>query len=387
MKKRFLIAVLSAVMALPMAACGADGKGTAEIPENSESADAVSDVAAAAESDSTIGIANPWHDCTEEEAYEVAPNLFSVPEGATNVVWSMMDPETSESEYSWPLVQMTFDLDGNSFVAREQYGTSDPSADISGLYYNWTAQDDITLANWAGGNMTGVYSRYIGDDKYVDLVTWYDIETGASYALSVEADNLDGFDLQAVAEAMYDESKQIGANIPEDDEYIPTDITGCETFTQIVDKLTSGQGYANATIDGTDVLLVTNYTFNNDVDGGVFNAAIDSEVYRYNDSGVPEYIGYVKAGGTAYPLAIYDGKLYAGGNHGIRRFTITDGIFCIDEEAYVEYDTNGDATYYHHSDLRELDGDENAVVPDDSAMLNMYADLENAEVIEYSVVQ
>ena len=95
----------------------------------------------------------------------------------------------------------------------------------------------------------------------------------------------------------------------------------------------------------------------------------------------------MKAGGTAYPLAIYDGKLYAGGNHGIRRFTITDGIFCIDEEAYVEYDTNGDATYYHHSDLRELDGDENAVVPDDSAMLNMYADLENAEVIEYSVVQ
>ena len=386
MKKRFMLAFLSMSMTLSMAACGAKTDESTVITESTES---VSEESAVANSTETTEITNPWHDCTEEEAYEVAPNLFSAPEGAKNVVWSMMDPEISESEYSWPLVQMTFDLDDNSFVSREQYGTSDPATDISGLYYTWTVQEDITLANWGGGNMAGVYSRYIGDDKYVDLITWYDIETGASYSLSVEAADLDGFDLQAVAEAMYDESKQIGANIPEDEEeYVPTDITGCDTFTQIVDKLAKGYGYANATIDGTDVLLVATGTFNNDINGGKFNAAIDSEVYRYNDSGVPEYLGYVQAGGTAYPLAIYDGKLYAGGNHGIRKFTITDsGLFCVDEEAYVEYDSNGNATYYHRSDLRELDGDENAIVPDDSAMLALYSDLEKAEVIEYSVVQ
>jgi len=385
MKKRFITSIMAISMAISMAACGS---GAAEAP-TTETSEAVENVTEAASSESTkeIEIANPWRECTEDEAYAVAPNLFSAPEGATNIVWRMMETEAKENEYTWPLVELTFDLDGNSFVAREQLIASDEPTDISGLYYNWTVEDDITLANWGGGNMTGKAYRYIGDDKYVDLITWFDIETGADYSLTVEAADLDGFDLQAVAEAMYDESKQIGANMP-DDEYVPTDITGCDTFTQIVDKLEKGSGYANATINGVDVLLVTKYTFNNSPDGGVFNAAIDSEVYRYNEAGVPEYLGLVEAGGTAYPLAIYDGKLYAGSNHWIKKYTIASGsILCIDEEAYVEYDGNGNGTYYHHSDLRELDGDENAVVPDDSAMKAMYADLEKAEVIEYSVVE
>ena len=117
--------------------------------------------------------------------------------------------------------------EGVSFTAREWYGVPEDT-DISGMYYTWTAEDDVTLANWAGGLMPGKAYRFIGDDKYVDLITWHDLETGALYSLSCEAPSLDGFDIQAVAEAMYDESKQ-EANLIPDDEDKPNTKKNCRT--------------------------------------------------------------------------------------------------------------------------------------------------------------
>ena len=65
---------------------------------------------------------------------------------------------------SHTLVQLSFDLNGDSFTARAQV-TGDRTADISGMYYEWTQQDDVTLANWADGQMKGKYYRYIGKDE------------------------------------------------------------------------------------------------------------------------------------------------------------------------------------------------------------------------------
>ncbi len=45
------------------------------------------------------------------------------------------------------------------------------------MYYDWTVIDEGTLANWGGGNMPCRAYRYIGDDEYVDVVLWFDIET------------------------------------------------------------------------------------------------------------------------------------------------------------------------------------------------------------------
>ncbi|WP_292213581.1 hypothetical protein [Butyrivibrio sp.] len=39
------------------------------------------------------------------------------------------------------------------------------------------------------------------------MITWYDVEIGISYSLSTQDKDLDGFDIQAVAEQMYDEIK------------------------------------------------------------------------------------------------------------------------------------------------------------------------------------
>lgn len=191
---------------------------------------------------------------------------------------------------------------------------------------------------------------------------------------------------EAVAESMYDESKQASAMIPDEEDHVPYDITGCDTFTDIVDSLPEGYGYANTTIDDIDVLLVCDYVFDNSDDASGVYAAIDADIYYYSEDGVPTYAGYVTAGGTAYPLAVADGKLYVCGNHFAKVMTIVAGGVVIDEESYVEYDTDGSATYYHHSDLRDVEADEEGRVEDDSYMTEIYDQYMNAEVIVFDQV-
>ncbi len=349
MKKRLLNTVLAGMMTLSLCACGQETQPQSE-PETPAATETTQE--ASQETPSTQ-IANPWHSCTEEEAYVVAPNGFSAPEGATNVEWSMCDDLESEPGYERPMVQMTFDYNDMSFCAREQAVLSEEIVDISGMYYDWTVTDDVTLANWAGGNMKAKTMRYIGDDKSIDVCNWFDIETGYAYSLSTEAADLEGFDIQAIAEAIYDPAKQIGANAPEPDSvYGPfeapvIDITDCDTFTQIVDKkLAKGMGYANVTLDGTDALLVCSGTFDNLNDT---HAAIDATVYIYKD-GAPFEAGYVVSAGTAYPITVKDGKIYTAGHHWVCKSALTDNILVTMEKAGCTYDTAGNATYYYESD-------------------------------------
>ena len=168
-------------------------------------------------SEPMVGMINPWRDCTEEEAGQYAPNGFSAPEGSTNIRWSICEPVEGSSNPEI-MVQLDFDYEGLSYTAREQAVPDTDSADISGLYYEWTNESDGILANWAGGNMPCKFYRYIGEDGYVDLVLWYDTETGYAYSLSTQSDDLDGFDIQPIAELIYDPAKQIGANANADSE-------------------------------------------------------------------------------------------------------------------------------------------------------------------------
>ncbi len=144
----------------------------------------------------TVQIPNPWRDITGTEAKALCPGSLRAPEGAENVQWSAM-----ESAGQPALVQLSFDLNGASYTAREQV-TNDKTADISGMYYTWTAQTDMTLRNWEESAKSGTYYRYIGENEWADLCVWYDTAKGISYSLSVTAKDLDGFDLQAIAEAL-----------------------------------------------------------------------------------------------------------------------------------------------------------------------------------------
>lgn len=194
MKKRnkkvsLTILATATVMAVPVIfGCGNEAPAAAPAP---------------AEDATEVGMANPWVEITEEEADTLCPRLFTAPEGANVQAWlkcdELGDPETNLGS----MVQLSYELDGMDFTARAQYGAAEDT-DISGLYVDWTVgPEDVTLANWGEGHMSGKTYRSINDTGYVDLITWYDIEIGIKYSLSVAAEDLDGFDIQAIAEQMY----------------------------------------------------------------------------------------------------------------------------------------------------------------------------------------
>ena len=159
-----------------------------------------------------------------------------------------------------------------------------------------------------------------------------------------------------------------------------TDITGCDTFTQIVDKLEDGRGYANATIGDADALLISSGTY--EWEAGK-NAAIDAEIFIYKDE-KPTYLATVSAGGTAYPLSVKDGNLYVGGNHFISKYLIDTGVFNELEEAYVIYDGDGNGTYYYKTCNSQFEDYDSETAQ--SRFDELFAESEGAEIIEFQPV-
>ncbi len=390
MKKNNLVIAGIIIAMIALTGCGTDTPVSEASTE--QAAETVAQETEIADESETgekqeVGMANPWREITAKEAAEAIPNLFKAPDGAEVLAWTMLDDAAEANGKPGSLVDLQFSMDDLIFDARAQV-TGDEYMDLSGLNYEWTAEDETTLSGWGGGNMQAKTYRNINDSGMIDLITWYDAEIEISYSLSVAAADLEGFDIQAVAEQMYDPSKQAGVDIPDEaEEHIPRDISGCDTFTQIVDQLESGAGYANVVIDGTDVLLVANHVYEFEGEGTGKFGAIDAEVYYYNEDGIPTYAGYVSASGMAYPLAVSDGRLYVCGKHYVKKMILLAGGMVCDEEAYVEYDSDGNETYYYRSDTHTVNDNEEAKYPNDSMLTEMFEQFGNAETIEFSRVQ
>ena len=188
MKNRIISVIFASLLAVQLVACGTNTKEETDTnteanitqSESEQKDEASSETASESEEESAtneenVGMANPWRDCTEDEAKSSCPRLFKAPEGSSAASWSMMGEKSDDPGAQGPLIQLDFRMDDMDFTARAQYG-ADEYADISGMYYEWTTTDDVTLANWGEGHMEGKISRYVGDDGMVDLCTWYDIE-------------------------------------------------------------------------------------------------------------------------------------------------------------------------------------------------------------------
>ena len=134
------------------------------------------------------------------------------------------------------------------------------------------------------------------------------------------------------------------------------DSKDCDTFTQIVDKLADGQGYANITLGDTDVLLAAESV--TDFDGE--HNADTAEIFIYEDGEV-KYLGSVASGGSANPLAIKDGMIYTVGHHYIGKHTVKDNVLVTVSEAWETFDPDGNVTYHSGS----LDSDKAKEVYDD----------------------
>lgn len=392
MKKRLISIALTAVLGVSLlAGCGVrnDNAGGTTAEENVETTD--EDTADTADTEEAsveepVGLANPWRDCTEEEANAACFRLFKAPEGASNIKWSIMEEGADPSGFPGPLVQLTFDIVDTystlSFTARAKQ-TSDENEDISGMYYEWDVTDDATLANWGGGNMQGKCYRALTDTETADLITWFDVEVGISYSLSTVAEDLDGFDIQAIAEAMYNEEADTSGQY-EDFLQFQAGKTEFTDYDEIISYLTPGQGYAYIDVIGSDekVLAVTELVFEAD------HSANEAALYGMKD-GKPKALGYVMGNGSAYPLRCADGVIYGGDNHEYDTYFLNpdgDGVMMKD---YVSDGINGDNYPEYDGFMRKtntFDDDENFTGGEDE-FNKLLADREKKPVIEFTPVE
>ena len=270
---------------------------------------------------------------TQEEAAENTARLFTIPEGAENVAWSLITVKDNES----PLIQAKFNLDGKEFTARTLYGASE-DLNISGIKYKWSKTEDGMLG-WHEGNMPAKFYSYVGDES-VELCTCYDIEIGIAYSISTKADNLEGFDMQAVVDKMEPEEEMMLSSFVEQAAGKDT----FESYDEVISYLKPGQGYAYIKLVGYDkeFLLVTESTYNSDVNT---NASIEAEVFcDYNGK-----IGFgtlVYTNGTAYPLAYKDGILYECKPHEYATcFATPDGAIMMKDCITEDYGENSEMVY------------------------------------------
>lgn len=158
-----------------------------------------------------------------------------------------------------------------------------------------------------------------------------------------------------------------------------------DAYKDIIAGLQSGQGYAIVNVETAEhpILLVASGTY--DFDGTM--VAIDSEVYGYNKDGeIMKYADFISAG-TAYPICITDNKyfMYGSGHHMCEVYIDEqNGAVVTKLDESVEYDTDGNATYYEF----DLDNEFEGQVEDETkfeAIFDVYNN--NAEWIKYTVVE
>ena len=143
--------------------------------------------AAATQETTEVALPNPMEEVTAQVLMDRLGFEFKVPQGAENVKYFIIDKEMAE---------MQFTFNGVNCIARIK-----PTAeyeDISGMYYEWTSKEKGKV-----GYCDADIMRYQGKDITVDACLWFDVAPGVMYSVTGDGQDLDGFDIQAIAEQTY----------------------------------------------------------------------------------------------------------------------------------------------------------------------------------------
>jgi len=149
-------------------------------------------------------LANPWTETDAQGLADATGFEMAAPEGAEDLSYSYMKEAG--------LAQLRYVQNETKWVYRIQM--TGEAADISGMAYQWTNQEE--------GDVSGrpaLYCAYVGseEEEDVQLVLWYDDVPGAAYSLSASGKDLDGLDIQACAESLFAPLQGDATNDPEAD--------------------------------------------------------------------------------------------------------------------------------------------------------------------------
>lgn len=204
-------------------------------------------------------------------------------------------------------------------------------------------------------------------------------------AESEEIKDLAGNKLQSTSDMSLYDSSNSGGNVSGEDEHKSMDVSDCKTFDQVISKLSKDMGYANVNLGNKDTLLVASKIIS--TGGKETMEAVDSDIYIKNGDKIL-YCGYVTSGGSANPLAVSEGYLYAVSHHSTKKYTVTDdGVLAIDEEVTEKFDKAGNVSYHSYSDIHVQDACDNGVVEYDAPLRRLNKEYSDATVIEFTVVK
>lgn len=188
MKKNFVLFLMVTVMCMVMMVGDAFAAGQENPAEsqNGESTYISQDVEAA----------NPWTESDRQGLADATGFEMPTPEETTNISYRYMKEDG--------LAQLSYVQNEIKWIYRMQ--AADALTDISGMAYQWTAEEEGTVAG-----REAIYYAYVeledadrADSRQaVQVVNWYDAVTGVTYSLSASAKELDGLDIQAYAESLF----------------------------------------------------------------------------------------------------------------------------------------------------------------------------------------
>lgn len=142
--------------------------------------------------DTMTQMANPMEETDiSQKLTEWKANL-NIPQGAQNVQEFIIHGEEDSAD----LLERTYQLDQREYTVRVAKRAS--FEDISGMYYDWTKEEDIAVAGMQGEVMYD-FRESEGEQESVAVCLWHDQNRGLMYSLSVTGSDLEDLDLVQLA--------------------------------------------------------------------------------------------------------------------------------------------------------------------------------------------
>ena len=136
----------------------------------------------------TVGLPNPVQESTAEEITERLNVKFSVPDGAKNILYSVIAGNLAQMDFIWNEAECT------ARIKRDA-----ESEDISGFYYNWSNETPCTV-----GENAGIAKWQITEvGEVVGICLWQKKASNLTYSVSMKK-NADSEKLIALANDIYD---------------------------------------------------------------------------------------------------------------------------------------------------------------------------------------
>ena len=277
MKKKLLMLLLAGgVLCLP----GCSREQVTSVETNDEVMETVDDSeanedASTEESEDVVGnddnAINNWVGCSFEDLdAQFTPGIV-IPDEAVAVDCRMNDAIN--------MGEIDFSMDSLAYTFRVGY--TDALEDISGMYYEWDVEDEVNIKG-----CPGISARSISEEGYVDVIYWYDEAGKKTLSLSTMAADLDGYDIQAIAEQIYGNAD--AEAVDESEESVDTEYWSCKYDKTFLNSREE-DGEWIFVFDNPDVQTAgSDYVAIKTVENSNYTEVLDSVSKDYNDPN-PEY--------------------------------------------------------------------------------------------------